>query len=95
VERESVRRLAIDTPVPASSPYFLSHDQLADDEFFNAGFGTGFSITPNLTAFATYMHGFEGKNGHKIDQSITVGVSYGYRPRAEAVLAEADEPTEP
>jgi hypothetical protein len=85
----------IDTPVPASSPYFLSHDQLADDEFFNAGFGTGFSITPNLTAFATYMHGFEGKNGHKIDQSITVGVSYGYRPRAEAVLAEADEPTEP
>ena len=59
---------------------------------FNAGLGTGFSITPELTAFATYMQGIDGKNGHKVDQSITVGLSYGYRPRAEAVgLAASDK----
>jgi len=82
----------IDTPVPGNSPYFPSHDQLAADEFFNAGFGTGFAVTPDLTAFATFMHGFEGKNGHRVDHSITVGLTYGYRPRAEAVgLAASDE----
>jgi outer membrane putative beta-barrel porin/alpha-amylase len=81
----------IDVPVPPSSPHFIHHDQLAEDEFFNAGFGAGFSLTPELTAYATYMQGIEGKNGHKVDQSITVGISYGYRPRAEAVgLAAAD-----
>jgi hypothetical protein len=85
----------IEVPVPPSNPHFLHHDQLAKDEFFNAGFGTGFSLTPELTAFATYMHGFEGKNGHKVDQSITVGVSYGYRPRAEAVELAAAESNEP
>jgi hypothetical protein len=84
----------IQTPVPGSSPYFFIHDQLAEDEFFNAGIGTGFSITPDLTAFATYMQGIEGKNGHKVDQSITVGISYGYRPRAEAVGLAATEPNE-
>ena len=84
----------IDAPTPPSSPYFRVHDQLANDEFFNAGFGTGFSLTPELTAFATYMHGFEGKNGHKVDQSITIGISYGYRPRAEAVGLAAAESNE-
>jgi hypothetical protein len=86
----------IDVPVPPGSPPFLvlDHDVLAEDEYFNAGFGTGFALTPELTAFATYMQGIDGKNGHKVDQSITVGISYGYRPRAEAVglaAAESDE----
>jgi hypothetical protein len=84
----------IDVPVPPTSPHFFDHDALAEDEFFNAGFGTGFAITPELTAYATYMHGFEGKNGHKVDQSITVGISYGFRPRAEAVGVAALEPDE-
>ena len=84
----------VDVPLPAGSLHLLFvHDQLAADEFFNAGFGTGFAITPALTAFATYMQGFAGENGHKVDQSITVGVSYGFRPRAEAVgLAASNEP---
>jgi hypothetical protein len=81
----------IDVPVPPDSPYFFDHDALAEDEFFNAGFGTGFALTSDLTAYATYMQGIDGKNGHKVEQSITVGISYGYRPRAEAVgIAQAD-----
>ena len=82
-------------PVPPTSPHFFDHDVLAEDEFFNAGLGTGFALTPDLTAFATYMQGIDGRNGHKVDQSITVGISYGYRPRAEAVGLAAAESNEP
>ena len=82
----------VDVPTPVSSPYFLNHDALAEDEFINAGVGTGFALTPSLTAFAVYMHGLEGRNGHKMEHGLTIGFSYGYRPRAEAVLAETEEP---
>ena len=78
--------------MPPSNPYFLNHDVLAADEFFNAGIGTGLAITPQVTAFAVYMHGFSGENGHKMNQGLTIGFSYGYRPRAEAVFAETEEP---
>jgi hypothetical protein len=83
----------IDVPVPPSNPYFRNHDALAADEFFNAGLGTGFAVTPQLTAFLLYMHGFSGANGHRMNQGLTLGMSYGYRPRAEAVQADATEPS--
>jgi hypothetical protein len=75
--------------------YWFHHDQLLNDDFFNAGVGTGFALTPEMTAFAMYMHGFDGKNGHKMNHGVTLGFTWGYRPRAEAVLADerpADEP---
>jgi hypothetical protein len=82
----------VDIPIPPSSPYFLNHDSLAEDEFINAGIGTGFALTPQLTAFAIYMEGLQGRNGHKMNQGLTLGFSYGFRPRAEAVgIAEASE----
>jgi hypothetical protein len=82
----------IDVPVPRSNPYFKNHDALAADEFFNAGLGSGFAVTPEVTAFLTYMHGFSGKNGHRMNQGLTLGLSYGYRPRAEAVVGQNEEP---
>jgi hypothetical protein len=82
----------IEVPVPPTNPYFLHHDQLSEDEFFNAGIGTGFALTPEITAFLIYMHGFSGKNGHRMNQGLTLGFSYGYRPRAEAVFTETEEP---
>jgi hypothetical protein len=75
-------------PLPPGSPHFFHHDQVGEDEFFNAGFGTGFAVTEEMTLFAIYMEGIEGKNGHKIDQGLTFGISYGFRPRASAVFAE-------
>jgi hypothetical protein len=78
----------ITLPVPPSSPHFLYHDQVGEDEFFNAGFGTGFAVTEEMTLFAIYMKGIEGKNGHKMDEGLTFGISYGFRPRASAVFAE-------
>jgi hypothetical protein len=75
----------IDVPIPRSNPLFPVHDRIADDEFFNAGLGTGFAITPEITSYLIYMHGFSGINGHRVNQGLTFGLSYGFRPRAEAV----------
>jgi hypothetical protein len=82
----------IDVPVPPSNPYFPHHDALAADEFFNAGVGGGFSITPDLTMYTVFMHGFSGRNGHRMNQGLTIGFAYGYRPRAEAVAADVQKP---
>ena len=75
----------IDVPIPRTNPLFAFHDRLAADEYFNLGIGTGWSLTPSLTAFLIYMQGISGSNGHKMNQGLTVGLTYGYRPRAEAV----------
>jgi hypothetical protein len=74
----------IDVPVAQADPLFPYHDRLAEDEFFNLGFGTSWSFTPSITGFAIYTEGQTGRNAHKIAQGVTVGVSYGFRPRAEA-----------
>jgi hypothetical protein len=47
----------ITLPVPPDSPHFLYHDQVGEDEFFNAGIGTGFAFTEEMTLFAIYMEG--------------------------------------
>jgi len=75
----------IDVPVRRDNPLFPYHDRLAEDEYFNLGFGTSWSFTPSITGFAIYMEGISGRNGHKMNQGVTVGFSYGFRPRAEAV----------
>lgn len=82
----------LDAPIPPSSPYFLNHDSLIEAEFSNAGVGTGFAVTPQMTAFLVYMHGYDGRNDHRLNQGLTLGFSYGYRPRAAAVLGDATDP---
>ncbi len=75
----------LDAPIPPSSPYFLNHDSLIESEFSNLGVGAGFAVTPEMTAFLIYMHGYDGRNDHRLNQGLTLGFSYGFRPRAEAV----------
>jgi hypothetical protein len=71
----------IDLPVPPSSPYFLNHDRIGNDDFFNAGVGAGFAITPDLNLYVNYMQGVSGRNGHVLNQGTTIGLSYGFNPR--------------
>lgn len=78
----------IDTPTPRKSRYYLNHDRIADEEFVNLGFGGGYSLTRELTAFATYMTSVDGQNTHKLAQGVTIGLSYGFRPRAASGAAE-------
>lgn len=78
----------IDVPIPRSNPLYEYHDVLAADEYFNLGLGTGFSITQQWSAFATYMQSMHGRNGHKLNQGLTVGLAWGYRPREESGAAD-------
>ena len=50
------------------------------------------AIVDGVTAFALYMHGFSGENGHKMNHGVTIGFAYGFRPRAQAVLGEEAGP---
>lgn len=78
----------IDVPIPRTHPLYPYHDLIADDEFFNVGLGTGYAVTPEISAFVTYMQGLKGRNGHKLNQGLTLGFSYGFRPRAASGAAD-------
>ncbi len=77
----------IDLPIRPSNPLFPEHDRIGDDEYFNVGLGMGYSITQEWSGFVTYMHGESGQNGHKLNQGLTIGFAYGYRPRFESGAA--------
>jgi hypothetical protein len=81
----------IETPVFPDDPLFPYHDRLANDDYFNVGLGTSWAFTPSITGLAVFAEVKSGNNSHKMYQGVTVGFSYGFRPRAEAVgVAEAD-----
>jgi hypothetical protein len=79
----------IDLPIPPSNPLFPHHDLIGDDEYFNVGIGMGYSLTEKWSGFVTYMQGESGRNGHKLNQGVTVGFAYGYRPRFESGAASS------
>jgi len=67
----------IDLPVPPTDPLFHYHDQLADDEFINVGGGFSWMMTDRVEFFGLYTESLAGWNSHKVDQRVTLGVSYG------------------
>lgn len=79
---------AIDLPIPPRNPLYPHHDLIGDDEYFNVGLGAGYSITQDWSGFVTYMEGVKGRNGHKLNQGLTLGFSYGYRPRVLSGAAD-------
>ena len=68
----------IDVPVPVTDPLFPYHDQLAAEDYTILGAGGSFSLAGNNNLFALFLHSIEGRNGHKIDQSITLGWSTNF-----------------
>ena len=89
----------IPAPITPSNPHFAEwfpvHDQIGADEYFNLGLGGGYAFTPTMTFFATYAKGLEGKNGHRVNQGVTFGFSYGFRPRASAASLRSGAPSTP
>jgi hypothetical protein len=89
----SVRALAfwqfahggVDVPMPPSNPLFPFHDQLAGDEYTNLGFGAAFAATPRVSMYAMYLQSISGANGHKVEQGLTFGMSYGFAPLRERI----------
>jgi hypothetical protein len=66
----------IDVPVSPNSPLFPHHDQLAGADFFNLTGGLSWSATARTSFFANYTHMFSGRNAHKVDQGVTLGVRF-------------------
>lgn len=67
----------IDVPVPVNAPLFPFHDQLAAEEFVAVGAGGSWALNDRMSAYALYMQGIEGTNGHKVDHRLSVGIRYG------------------
>ena len=70
----------IDVPVPPSHPLFDHHDQIAEESFLNVGAGLACSLTDRIDIHALYLTSVSGKNGHKLDTGLTVGLSYRVAP---------------
>ena len=67
----------IDVPVPVTSPLFPYHDRLASESYVKFGGGAAWAINDRWSTYALYMEAVEGKNGHKTDHWMSIGVSYG------------------
>jgi hypothetical protein len=63
----------IDVPIPPSDPLFPYHDQLADESFTILGAGTSWAVSSRASIYLLGMHSVRGRNGHKVDRSISVG----------------------
>ncbi len=71
-------------PPQESDPLFPYHDQLAATGFTNAGMGASWYYSDHSSVSLSYMEGLNGRNGHKLGRSISIGYSYGFfgfRPR--------------
>jgi hypothetical protein len=67
----------VDLPVLPPDPLFPYHDQLADDEFINVGGGFSWMMNERMELFGLYTQSIAGWNSHKVDQRVTLGMSYG------------------
>lgn len=67
----------IDVPIPRTNPLFPYHDQLVGESYLHVGAGATWGITSRIGMFFVYMTSLSGKNGHKLDQGLTLGISYG------------------
>lgn len=67
-------------PIPANDPLFVHHDQLAATRFFNLGGGFAWSISERFHSYIFYGQMLRGRNAHMMDDSISLGLSYGTAP---------------
>jgi hypothetical protein len=66
----------IDVPVPVTDPLFPYHDVLASASFLNLGAGASWVINDRWVAYGLYMQALHGKDAHKVDHRVSLGVSY-------------------
>ncbi|MGH8130757.1 MAG: hypothetical protein ACRES3_07880 [Steroidobacteraceae bacterium] len=67
----------VDIPIPVSDPLFPFHDQLAADEFVNVEGGVSWTMNKRVSVYALYMQSIDGRNSHKVDHRVSLGMSYG------------------
>lgn len=57
---------------------WLHHDQILRDDAVNVGAGATYAINDSLDLFATGLRTLNGRNGHKIDLSTNIGVTWTF-----------------
>lgn len=77
----------IDVPIPRSNPLYFYHDQLGATSYTNLGLGASYSPNRSVSFYVTALQSVKGENGHKVDQGITFGMSYGFSTLRERVEA--------
>jgi opacity protein-like surface antigen len=60
---------------------FLHHDQIGHDSALSLGGGLSYALTGSVDVYATYLRMVSGRGGHKIDNGISFGVSWGFSPQ--------------
>jgi hypothetical protein len=73
--------LALGTPINASNPYRLHHDQIEHASAISLGGGLSYLLTGSVDVYATYIRTVLGHGGHKIDHGISFGFSWGFSPQ--------------
>lgn len=75
----------------------LHHDQIIRHNFLNVGAGASVTVTDAMDVYASFMRTVAARNGHEIDRSLSVGVSFSVR-RSRAMpsvtTASASAPSE-
>lgn len=66
----------IGVPVPPTDPLFPYHDQLAATRFFNVATSIAWSINDRVHTYVMYGTAIHGMNAHKLDQGVSIGLSY-------------------
>jgi len=61
-----------------TGPLWLHHDQILRDDAVNVGAGATYAINDSLDLFATGLRTLHGRNGHKIDLSTNIGVTWTF-----------------
>lgn len=74
---------------PTPPQYRLDHDRIQRVNYLHAGAGAAFSISDSLDVFGSFSKLVAGRNGHALDRGLTVGLSWGFRRRANPAESAA------
>ena len=58
---------------------FQNHDRIARDDFLHVGGGASFTLTERLDLFGSFVTQVAGRNGHKLNRNISLGVTWNLR----------------
>ncbi len=67
--------------LPNGDVLFIHHDQIGKSSQVNVGGGLTYLLTGSTELSASYIRSVYGRDGHKIDNGISLGVSYSFSPR--------------
>jgi hypothetical protein len=64
-----------------ADPIFLHHDQVEHASAILLGGGVSYALTGSIDVYANYIRTVQGRGGHKIDDGLGFGVSWGFSPK--------------